>query len=72
MCIYNNPGATKVTFSDDVIARLAKLPYVAAVKMPLPKDGVFAGEMVRLRAITLRALPLATAGIGEQPTPCWL
>jgi 4-hydroxy-tetrahydrodipicolinate synthase len=50
LCIYNNPGTTKFTFSEDLIARLAALPNVAAVKMPLPADGDFAGELKRLRA----------------------
>ncbi|WP_230532191.1 dihydrodipicolinate synthase family protein [Microvirga roseola] len=52
LCIYNNPSTTKFAFSDDLIARLAKLPNVAAVKMPLPANGDFSGEMERLRAIT--------------------
>jgi 4-hydroxy-tetrahydrodipicolinate synthase len=52
LCIYNNPSTTKFTFSDDLIARLARLPNVAAVKMPLPANGDFSGEMERLRAIT--------------------
>lgn len=52
LCIYNNPGTTRFAFSDELIARLARLPNVAAVKMPLPADGDFAGEIGRLRAIT--------------------
>ena len=52
LCIYNNPSTTRFTFGDDLIARLARLPNVAAVKMPLPADGDFTGEMGRLRAIT--------------------
>lgn len=43
LCIYNNPSTTKFTFTDDLIARLAKLPNVAAVKMPLPANGDFSG-----------------------------
>lgn len=50
LCIYNNPGTTKFTFSEDLIARLAKVPHIAAVKMPLPADGGFTGELARLRA----------------------
>jgi 4-hydroxy-tetrahydrodipicolinate synthase len=50
LCIYNNPGTTKFTFSEDLIARLAKVPHIVAVKMPLPADGNFAGELARLRA----------------------
>lgn len=52
LCIYNNPGTTKFTFSDDLIVRLAKIPNIMAIKMPLPADGDFAGELARLRART--------------------
>jgi 4-hydroxy-tetrahydrodipicolinate synthase len=72
LCIYNNPSTTKFTFSHDLIARLARLPNVAAVKMPLPANGDFNGEMERLRAITPNGFATATAGIGAPPTPCWL
>lgn len=50
LCIYNNPGTTKFTFSEDLIVRLSEVPNIVAVKMPLPPDGDFAGELVRLRA----------------------
>ncbi|MFG6621166.1 dihydrodipicolinate synthase family protein [Sulfitobacter sp. 1A05707] len=52
LCIYNNPGTTKFTFSPDLIARLAEISNVAAVKMPLPADSDYAGEMWSLRAVT--------------------
>ena len=51
ICIYNNPGTTHFHFTDDLLARLAGLPTVAAVKMPLPKDGDVAGELARLRPL---------------------
>lgn len=50
LCIYNNPGTTKFTFSEDLIARLARVPNIVAVKMPLPPNGDFTGELARLRA----------------------
>lgn len=50
LCIYNNPGTTKFTFSEDLIVRLSEVPNIVAVKMPLPSDGDFAGELARLRA----------------------
>lgn len=50
LCIYNNPGTTKFTFSQDLIARLAKAANIVAVKMPLPADGDFGGELACLRA----------------------
>lgn len=62
LCIYNNPGTTKFTFSLDLIARLAMLPNVTAVKMPLPADGDYAGEMQRLRAITPEGFAIGYSG----------
>jgi 4-hydroxy-tetrahydrodipicolinate synthase len=50
LCIYNNPSTTHFTFGDTLLQRLATLPRIQAVKMPLPKDMEFAGEMGRLRA----------------------
>lgn len=50
LCIYNNPSTTRFTFSHELIVRLSALPYVAAVKMPLPANGDYAGELTQLRA----------------------
>jgi 4-hydroxy-tetrahydrodipicolinate synthase len=49
LCIYNNPGTTHFTFSDALLERLAGVANIKAVKMPLPKDMDFKGEMGRLR-----------------------
>lgn len=49
LCIYNNPGTTRFTFTHDLLARMATLPMIAAVKMPPPVDGDFAAELARLR-----------------------
>ncbi|APG93752.1 dihydrodipicolinate synthase family protein [Sinorhizobium americanum] len=62
LCIYNNPGTTRFTFSDALIGRLSKIANVAAVKMPLPQEGDFAGEMVRLRAETPRGFSIGYSG----------
>jgi 4-hydroxy-tetrahydrodipicolinate synthase len=62
LCIYNNPTTTKFTFGDDLILRLAELPNVAAVKMPLPSDGDFAGQMARLRARTPEGFAIGYSG----------
>jgi 4-hydroxy-tetrahydrodipicolinate synthase len=51
LCLYNNPGTTHFTFSDGLLQRIAALPPVRAVKMPLPADGNFAGELARLRPL---------------------
>lgn len=52
LCIYNNPSTTRFVFSEALIARIAGLDRIAAVKMPLAKDNDFAGEIARLRAAT--------------------
>lgn len=49
ICIYNNPGTTHFTFRPALLARLAQIPTVAAVKMPLPADDDFGAEIARLR-----------------------
>jgi len=52
LCIYNNPGTTGFRFSPELIEQLAVLPRIAAIKMPLPADGDFAGELASLRGRT--------------------
>jgi len=50
LCIYNNPVTTHFTFSVSLLQRLAALPRIAAVKMPLPVTGTVAEDLARLRA----------------------
>lgn len=49
ICIYNNPSTTHFIFSPQLLARLAMLPTITAVKMPLPADGDFAARIDLLR-----------------------
>lgn len=62
LCIYNNPGTTHFTFRHDLIARLSRLSNVAAVKMPLPANGDFAGELADLRSITSHGFSIGYSG----------
>jgi len=62
LCIYNNPGTTKYRFPDAVLERLARVPGIAGVKMPLPVDGDIASEIARLRAILPREFVLGYSG----------
>ncbi len=62
LCIYNNPGTTKFSFSLELIARLSELPNVVAVKMPLPADGDFAGELRRLQDMTPEGFAIGYSG----------
>lgn len=50
ICVYNNPSTTHFTFTLSLIARLAELASIAAIKMPLPADGGFAAEIGKLRS----------------------
>lgn len=49
LCIYNNPGTTHFTFSSDLIARLSRVPHIAAVKNPAPDASVLPGSLRALR-----------------------
>lgn len=62
LCIYNNPGTTRFVFSDALIARLAVLPHIAAIKMPLPTAGDFQGELAQLRAMTPATFSIGYSG----------
>jgi len=59
LCIYNNPGTTRFTFSVELIERLSKVSNIAAVKMPLPANADFASEV---RSIRQRTPPSFTIG----------
>jgi len=49
VCVYNNPAATHFIFSDDLLARLAHVPNICAVKMPSPEKADVPAELDRLR-----------------------
>lgn len=49
LCIYNNPSTTHFTFQLGLLQRLAALPRIAAVKMPLPATGTVAEDLATLR-----------------------
>lgn len=53
LCVYENPGATNFTFSNELYGEIGKLPNVAAVKIPgMPfetEDGEF--KLSQLREI---------------------
>jgi 4-hydroxy-tetrahydrodipicolinate synthase len=62
LCVYNNPGTTNFTFSEALIAELAAVPGIAAIKMPLPAHDDYAGEMARLRAMTPETFAIGYSG----------
>lgn len=62
LCIYNNPLTTNFIFSADLIARLSQVPHIAGVKMPLPGNGDFAGELGNLRSLTSEGFAIGYSG----------
>ncbi|WP_440709905.1 dihydrodipicolinate synthase family protein [Herbiconiux sp. YIM B11900] len=62
LVVYDNPGTTHVTFTDDLYARIAALPNVASIKIPgIPSDPQEAAE--RIRTIRDRVPGTVTVGI---------
>lgn len=57
LCIYSNPGTTKFTFSPALVARLAAVPTIAAIKLPLP-----AGDLPADLAAFREAAPRLSIG----------
>jgi 4-hydroxy-tetrahydrodipicolinate synthase len=62
LCIYNNPSTTRFTFTDDLIVRLANVPNITAVKMPLPAGWDVKGELTRLRTRTPEGFAIGYSG----------
>ncbi len=62
ICVYNNPGTTHFSFSPELVSRLSRVNNIAAIKMPLPADGDFAGEMGRLRSSCREGLIVGYSG----------
>ena len=49
LCIYSNPGKTNFTFRPELVARLAAIPTVAAIKLPLPASGDIVSDLATFR-----------------------
>lgn len=66
LVVYDNPGTTHFTFTDDLYARIAELPNVASVKIPgVPR----ATSEAEARLARLRSLLPATMTIGVSGDP---
>jgi 4-hydroxy-tetrahydrodipicolinate synthase len=60
--IYNNPTTTRFQFSLDLIQKLAIIPNIAAIKMPLPGETAFADEIRSLRALAPSGFSIGYSG----------
>ncbi|WP_318843267.1 dihydrodipicolinate synthase family protein [Janibacter indicus] len=59
--VYDNPGTTHVAFSDELHARISRLPRVAAIKIPPVTGGV---DVARARVDSLRSVIAPEVRIG--------
>jgi 4-hydroxy-tetrahydrodipicolinate synthase len=62
LCIYNNPGTTHFSFTEVLIARLSRVPGIAAVKMPPSHEVDYSGEIRRLRASSDAGMAIGYSG----------
>ncbi|WP_137166208.1 dihydrodipicolinate synthase family protein [Salinimonas lutimaris] len=54
VCVYENPGTTQFSFSDELYAAITRLPHISAIKIPGAPFGSAeegAARLTRLRAI---------------------
>lgn len=67
ICVYDNPGTTRFVFTDELHARIARLPNIASIKIPgVPSDQQAANERVmRLRGVIP---PHVSIGISGDPS----
>ncbi|MEU5847396.1 dihydrodipicolinate synthase family protein [Saccharopolyspora shandongensis] len=70
LCVYDNPGTTHFTFSDELHGRIAALPNVAAVKIPgIPADqareriAALRGKLPRSFAVGVSGDQFAAGGL---------
>ena len=61
-CIYNNPGTTGFAFTTELLSRLAAVPNIGAVKMPLPSKVSIETEISDLRGASAGALAIGYSG----------
>lgn len=64
LCVYDNPGTTHFTFSDELHGRIAALPNVASIKIPgVPAEPAAARERVeRLRTLVPPEVTIGVSG----------
>jgi 4-hydroxy-tetrahydrodipicolinate synthase len=70
LCIYNNPSTTHFSFSETLLQRLASVGNIRAVKMPLPKEMDFTGELPASGQTCPTTLRSAIAATGAAARPC--
>ncbi len=67
LCIYNNPGTTHFTFSPTLIARLATVPGIVAVKNPGPPPAEAPAQHAALKALVPESFAIGYSGDWNAP-----
>ncbi|OYX81636.1 MAG: dihydrodipicolinate synthase family protein [Azorhizobium sp. 35-67-5] len=67
LCIYNNPGTTHFTFSQSLIARLAAVPGIVAVKNPGPPPAEAQAQHAALKALVPGSFAIGYSGDWNAP-----
>jgi 4-hydroxy-tetrahydrodipicolinate synthase len=62
LCVYDNPGTTRFTFSDELHGRIAALPNVGGVKVPGVPAAEAAERIGALRAVLPERVVLGVSG----------
>jgi 4-hydroxy-tetrahydrodipicolinate synthase len=60
--VYDNPGTTGFTFSDELYARLADIPAIASIKIPPPPPGQASARLQELRALLPERTSIGISG----------
>lgn len=64
ICVYDNPGTTRFTFTDELHARIAALPNIASIKLPGVPEGQEAASkrITQLRTVIPASVTLGISG----------
>lgn len=64
LCVYENPGVTQFTFSDDLYYEISRLPNIAAIKIPGMPFATETGaeRLAQLRSIVPKSVAIGVSG----------
>ena len=62
LAVYDNPGTTRFTFTDELYQAIAALPHVASIKIPGVPAGPDAARIAQLRSILPAHVTIGVSG----------
>ncbi|XAS70187.1 dihydrodipicolinate synthase family protein [Micrococcaceae bacterium Sec5.1] len=60
--VYDNPGTTGFTFTDELHGRIARIPGITSIKIPPPADSDIATRLGKLRAVLPQQTSVGISG----------